>query len=144
MPPPARTPTHSQLPTGRGTVLVVEDDPDVRMLVKKVLLGCGYEVHVAADGLEALRYLEGLAQPPRLVMTDVVMPHMNGRQLGDHVRANLPDTKVLYMTGYDDPAADSPIALRADDVILRKPFSPSNLAWTVHHLFEDAADSLLD
>jgi hypothetical protein len=51
-----------------------------------------------------------------------------------------PATKVLYVTGYDDPAADCPMALRADDEILRKPFSSSTLAWTVHRWLEEPAD----
>jgi len=52
-----------------------------------------------------------------------------------------PATEVLYMTGHDDPAADCPLAWRADDAILRKPFSPSALDWTVHRLLEEPANS---
>ena len=138
--PPARGGGLAPLVQGRGTVLVVEDDPAVRHLIETTLRNCGYQVRVALDGMEALRYSATFAEPLDLVLTDVVMPQMSGLKLGDHFRAKHPHTKVLYMTGYDDPAADSPLALQAEDVVLRKPFSPSLLATAVHRMLEDPAD----
>ena len=140
LPAPARAASPLTLPEGKGTVLLVEDDLGVRRLIEATLVSCGYEVRVASDGCEAIRCCERLGAPLRLVLTDVVMPQMNGRRLGDQVRAKFPNTKVLYMTGYDDPASDGPLALSTDDVILRKPFSPSTLAAAVHRMLEDSAD----
>jgi PAS domain S-box-containing protein len=138
--PPAIAALPLPLAAGHGAVLVVEDDPGVRRSIETTLLSCGYRVHVAANGGEALRYCQGLTTPLRLVLTDVVMPKISGRQLGELLRVLLPATKVLYMTGYDDPAADDAAPA---DAILRKPFSPSTLAWSVHRLLADSADSRL-
>ncbi|HEX4144978.1 MAG TPA: ATP-binding protein [Pirellulales bacterium] len=143
-PPPTRCSAPSPLATGQGTVLVVEDDPDVRRLIETTLTGCGYDVHVAADGREALRLCEALTPPPLLVLTDVVLPRMGGRQLGDHVRAKLPATKLLYMTGHDDSAAEGSLAPTADDVVLRKPFSPSTLARAVRRLLVDSVHDRME
>ncbi len=137
-PPATDNSVPKPLTTGKGTVLVVEDDPGVRRVVEKALVGCGYQVRVAVDGVDALRHCENLTTPLRLVLTDVVMPQMDGRHLGDHLRERFPDTKVLYMTGFGDATVDCPIALPADAVVLRKPFSPSALATAVHRMLDDS------
>jgi CheY-like chemotaxis protein len=86
--------------TGEGTVLVVDDEPPVRMLISDLLTDLGYSVHVAWDGASALQVMNSLARVDLLV-TDVGMPGgMNGWQLAEAARQQRPGLKVLFITGY--------------------------------------------
>src|SRR5262249_2369248 len=87
---------------GSETILLAEDEPDVRKLVRDALERLGYTVLAAADGYEALRILEQHGQPVHLLLTDVIMPMMNGRDLAKRVQSAEPATKVVYMSGYTD------------------------------------------
>jgi PAS domain S-box-containing protein len=110
-----------------AAVLVVEDEPAVRELVVRILKEDGYEVLAAEDGQDALRLLGGRLAPPGLVITDVLMPRMNGRQLGDALREMHPELPVLYMSG----DIGENIVLRQlvpeGAPFLRKPFTPAQL-----------------
>ena len=88
------------MPTGNETLLVVEDDPTVGELVRDVLEPLGYSVLTTASGEEALAASEAHAGPIHLLLTDVVMPGMNGKQLAEVLRAKRPGIRVLFMTGY--------------------------------------------
>jgi len=89
---------------GCGTILLVEDDDSVRRLTTRVLCSAGYTVQTAANGGEALLLLEQGAKPIDLLITDVVMPHMNGRQLADRLRAVQHGMRVLFTSGYAENA----------------------------------------
>jgi CheY-like chemotaxis protein len=114
-----------------AAVLVVEDEPAVRDLVVRILREDGYEVLAAEDGQHALGLLDGREGPPDLVVTDVLMPRMNGRQLGDALRQMHPGLPVLYMSG----DIGENIVLRQlvpdDAPFLRKPFTPAQLLASV-------------
>jgi CheY-like chemotaxis protein len=114
-------------PEAGATVLLVEDEAQVRRLVRETLSQLGYTVLEASDGYEALKLVEGRKTEIRLVLTDVIMPLMNGHELAVRLKAILPDTKVLYMSGYtDDVLAFHGIAPKIN--FIQKPFSSSALA----------------
>jgi PAS domain S-box-containing protein len=88
------------LPGDARTVLVVDDEPEVRTLVSEILRGSGYRVMAAPDGAAALAVLEGASQPLDLLVTDVVMPVMSGTDLADRVTERSPTTRVLFVSGF--------------------------------------------
>lgn len=116
-------------------VLVVEDEPDVRMLVVDVLRELGYSVEVAADGAAALPFLQD-ARRIDLLVTDVGLPGMNGRQLAEIARQHRPGLRVLFMTGYARNAQVRGDFLDAGMDMLTKPFSIDDLAQRVRGLIE--------
>ena len=95
-------PTPSRLDTPGGTVLLVEDDPEVRSLFSAFLRDGGYQVVEAADGQEALETFEREADTIDVVMTDVVMPNVSGPALASALRARRPGVKVIYVSGYTE------------------------------------------
>jgi PAS domain S-box-containing protein len=120
-------------------VLVVEDEPDVRMLVVDVLRELGYSVDVASDGAAALPILLGSGRIDLLV-TDVGLPGMNGRQLAEIARQHRPDLRVLFMTGYARNAQVRGDFLESGMDMLTKPFSIDELAQRVRGLIEAPSD----
>ena len=122
----------------RETVLVVEDDPDVRGYVVETLTGLDYQVRDAANAEEALKILDEPA-PVDLLLTDVVMPGMNGRNLAEAARLRRPGLKVLYMTGYSRNAIVHQGRLDAGVTLMQKPFSQNVLAARVRTMLEQAS-----
>nr|WP_276508896.1 hybrid sensor histidine kinase/response regulator [Sphingomonas insulae] len=122
-------------PAGEGeTVLVVDDEATVRMLVSDVLRDLGYTAIEAADGAGGLQVLQSDARIDLLV-TDVGLPGgMNGRQMADAARTNRPDLKVLFITGYAETAVISHGHLDASMSVLGKPFSLDTLAARIREL----------
>jgi CheY-like chemotaxis protein len=111
-----------------GTILLAEDEPAVRRLVREILEQLGYTVLEAGDGYEALQVLEQRKTTIHLLLTDVIMPLMNGRELATRLESIRPGTKVLYMSGYtDDTLAFHGIAQPEIDFI-QKPFTVAALA----------------
>src|SRR5207245_4874871 len=109
---PARlTPATTPSLRGSETILLVEDQEEVRRLVRRVLEARGYTVLVAASGAEALQVAATHAGPIQLLVTDVIMPAMSGREVGLLVAAASPDAKVLYLSGYADESIVHPGAL---------------------------------
>jgi CheY-like chemotaxis protein len=102
-------------------LLVVEDDDDVRLSIKHMLVRAGYEVSEAANGEAACEVLRTQAAEIRLVLTDLVMPTMGGAELADFLHALYPGIPVILMTGYAELADSDPPG------VLAKPFSPSEL-----------------
>jgi PAS domain S-box-containing protein len=123
---------------GRETILLVEDEDDVRALAREVLERQGYSVLEASDGPRALRQFETGSDRIDLVLTDVVMPRMSGRELVDRVRALRPQTRVLYMSGYTEDAIVRHGVRDASTVLLGKPFAPGDLLAKVREVLDRA------
>lgn len=131
----AATPEPSAVPRGVEHLLLVEDNPTVRSVTARSLEYFGYTVHVAAGGEEALQWARN--HPPRvsLVITDLVMPRMSGRQVADELREVLGPVPVLFISGYLDGPAASPDA-GPDEEFLPKPFTPIALARKVRDVLD--------
>jgi two-component system, cell cycle sensor histidine kinase and response regulator CckA len=123
-------------PRGKETVLVVEDEEAVRALTRHILQQSGYTVLAAASGEAAIRMAEAHRGGIHLLVTDVVMPHMSGRELADRLAATRPETKVLYLSGYTDDAIIRHGVQEADTVLLQKPFDPGTLARKVRQVLD--------
>ncbi len=121
---------------GSETVLLVEDDESVRRLGARALESYGYTVHVATDGKEALARVYSGTIRPDLVVTDVVMPRMNGRELSDALRQRHPTLKVLFTSGYTDDAVIRNGIDRAEVAFLQKPYTPLTLVRNVRDLLD--------
>jgi len=123
LPPPE--PTSLQ---GRETILLVEDDGVVRPLVAEMLETYGYAVLPAADGREAIEIAERQAGSIDLLLTDIVMPGMNGRELADRLTAEYPALKVVFTSGYPSDATVRDGLREADVAFIEKPYLPEELA----------------
>jgi PAS domain S-box-containing protein len=119
------------LPTGSETVLIVEDAEAIRSLARKVLTAQGYTVLEAGDGAEALKIAQRHAGPLHLVLTDVVMPGMGGRELAQRLAPLRPELKLVYMSGYTGDAVVHRGLLDDGLPFLAKPFTPEDLALKV-------------
>ncbi len=119
---------------GYETVLLVEDDEMIRNLVQKVLKANGYTVLVAESGRDALRLAAQHEGRIHLLMTDVVMPGINGREVAERVTAGRAETKVLYLSGYTDDAIVHHGVLEPGIAFLQKPFTPAVLARKVREV----------
>ena len=115
-------------PTGNATVLVVEDDEPVRRLAVRALERFGYRVLAAGHGEEALAVARAFEGPIALLLTDVVMPGLSGRELAEQMVALRPDTRVVYMSGYAPAAILQRGVLAAEARMIQKPFAPDVLA----------------
>lgn len=115
------------------TILLAEDEESVRLLSAEVLRRSGFEVIDAQDGVEALRVARAFDRPIHLLLTDIVMPQMNGRELAEQIRAARPETKVLFMSGYTDHAVVHR-ELSAGAPFLQKPFTRDALVRKVRGL----------
>ena len=121
---------------GTETILLVEDDEAVRRLGHRVLTARGYQVLVARDGQEALRIVQSHTQPIDLLLSDVVMPRMSGRELADTLRQRRPNARVLFLSGYTETAIEHRGVLAAGSAFLQKPFTPNVLARRVRELLD--------
>jgi len=119
---------------GSETILLAEDDEMVRNLVRTVLGTYGYQILEAVNGAAALSICEDSAEPIHLLLTDVVMPEMSGRDLANRFNHLRPDSKVLYMSGYTDESIVHHGVLDADAYFIQKPFAPDSLARKVREI----------
>jgi two-component system, cell cycle sensor histidine kinase and response regulator CckA len=110
---------------GKGveTILLVEDEESVRKMVGKILSGQGYTILEAAHGEQAIRVCQGHKGPIHLLMTDVIMPRMSGRELAEKLRPLRKEMKVLYMSGYPDNTIVHHGVLQPGTAFLQKPFT---------------------
>ena len=121
---------------GTETVLVVEDEESVRTLAARVLAEQGYRVLQAGHGREALEVLAAATEPVALVLTDVVMPEMDGRALATVLEQDRPDVRILYMSGYTENEILRAGLDRGGTLFLQKPFSPDSLVRKVREVLD--------
>ena len=124
------------LPRGSETVLVVEDEPAVRGVAVRVLSGLGYRVLEASHGAEALQVAATCGQAIHLLLTDVVMPEMNGKALSEQLTVLYPGLKVLFVSGYTDETIAHRGVLDEGVAFLQKPFTPARLARKVREVLD--------
>ena len=123
---------------GSETILIVEDDPTVRGLASDSLVSCGYDVLVAAHPRDALDFSTRHAGKIDLLLTDIVLPGMNGRDLAEKFRELRPTTRVVFTTGYSQDES-----VRRDQIdrnqLLEKPFVPSALLRKVREVLDESS-----
>jgi len=133
-PPPARPQV-----AGSETILVAEDEAGVAAVTCRTLRRAGYRVLAAANGREALAVAAQHQGRIDLLLTDVIMPEMGGRDLGEQLRAARPDIRVLYMSGYTRNEIDGRGLMQKDAAFLHKPFEVRELAAAVRAALADKA-----
>jgi two-component system cell cycle sensor histidine kinase/response regulator CckA len=137
----AKIPTHPLaspgLPRGTETILLVEDDPALREMAATLLRRLGYTVLAASNGIEALSLKQQRdIGHVDLLFTDVVMPHMSGKELSERVQAIFPHTKVLFTSAYTENAIIHQGVLNKGLALLQKPFTPSALAHKLREVLD--------
>jgi PAS domain S-box-containing protein len=128
--------TRSTSRRGSETILLVEDDDAVRSISRRILELQGYAVIEAGNGVEGLRLCELAATPIDLVLTDMVMPEMNGKELARHLRERYPQIRLLFMSGYTEDAALRQSFLEPGTAFIEKPFAPAALADKVRKVLD--------
>jgi CheY-like chemotaxis protein len=121
---------------GSETVLVVEDEAVVLDILREVLSGHGYDVLTAANGEEGLRVLSSHPGPIHLLLTDVVMPHLSGKELAEQLSARRKGLKVVFVSGYADDAIAHHGVLAPGSVFIQKPVSMAALARMVRDVLD--------
>ena len=121
---------------GTETILLVEDEKSVRDLARRILERRGYTVLPATDGGQALEIAESDDRPIHLLLTDVIMPGLNGQDVAQRVRSLRPDVRVLFMSGYNEEAVLRHGVLAAGTAFIEKPFSPAKLLEQVRAILQ--------
>lgn len=125
---------------GPETILLVEDDETVRLAMEEYLLAVGYTVLTAHNGKVAMEVAEQFEQDGggtvQLVLTDVMMPEMNGRELADALRKRLPGIKIIFTTGYSDDPLSITESLPSDSRFIQKPYSVKELSKLIRELLD--------
>ncbi|MGQ9693296.1 MAG: PAS domain S-box protein [Thermodesulfobacteriota bacterium] len=146
--PPAEEPVEAlhkkevdfDIPTGKETILLVEDDENVRKLACQILERQGYKVLLSSHGEEALSICEDHGDPINLLLTDVVMPGLNGWDLANAVSIFHPQIKVLYMSGYPDEVITDYGILKPGINYIQKPFTVDSLAKKVRAILDNSSE----
>jgi two-component system cell cycle sensor histidine kinase/response regulator CckA len=129
-------PAEAAVPGGSETVLLVEDETSLRQIVCETLEAAGYTVVPASSGKEAIEICEARRGGVDLLMTDVVMPRMSGRELADGLRLSHPELAILYMSGYTDDAVLLHGVLAEHVAFLQKPFRTDALVRKVREVLD--------
>ncbi|NUP99819.1 MAG: response regulator [Armatimonadetes bacterium] len=136
LPPAPAEPDHK---SGTEIILLVEDEPSVRMLTQHILRTHGYTVHEAEDGFQAMDLIRRTALHIDLLITDLVMPGMNGKELAMRLRSHFSELKVLYMSGYSDNLPATGGESQGPTTFLQKPFSPEDLIRLVREILHSVS-----
>ena len=129
-------PGSAVMPRGSETLMLAEDEDGVRALTRRVLQACGYTLLEARDGAEAVRIAEQHQGRIDLLITDVVMPRMGGREVAERLMALQPGIRVLFLSGYTNDAVVRHGILEAEVAFLQKPFSATALAAKVRKVLD--------
>jgi len=129
----------ASLPGGSETILLVEDDEAVRGLAQLILEERGYRVLAASGGEEAERLVAGWEGPIHLLLSDVIMPGMNGREVADRLCPRRPEMRTIFMSGYTGDAVLRRGIVAEDSDFIQKPFTPTILAVKVRQVLDRAA-----
>ena len=132
----SRVDEKNELPRGTETILLVEDEPAVREMAAFVLKERGYTVLAASHGQEALRLAQKHSHDVHLLLTDVIMPGINGKDLARQLSQGRPDLKVIFMSGYTDGTIDQHGVLDPGNVFIQKPFSPRLLVHKIREVLD--------
>jgi len=122
---------------GSETILLVEDDENVKKMTKKTLERLGYTVIIAKGGEDGLAEFNKQKESISILITDVVMPNMSGKELADKITKIRPDIKVLFISGYTDNAIVHHGILEPGTYFMQKPFTPDQLAKKVRMIFDE-------
>jgi two-component system cell cycle sensor histidine kinase/response regulator CckA len=134
--PVRQEPLPAQATTGLETVLLVEDEREVRELLCEYLEALGYDVLSAANGYDGVELCRARGEAPAVLITDIVMPGMSGRDLADLLRTSYPDLRVLFMSGYTDDALVRRGTLPGGTDFLQKPLMLSALAKKIREMVD--------
>jgi PAS domain S-box-containing protein len=135
---PSQPPADSPVRRGEETILLVEDEPALREVTRRILRGAGYQVIVAENGPEALQAVDQHTGQIDLVLSDVIMPQMPGPELARQLLAQRPSIRVLLMSGFAQPILDSGGHLDAGMTLIEKPFSGPSLLAKIAQIIEQA------
>ncbi|MDE3224815.1 MAG: response regulator [Nitrospirota bacterium] len=130
------------MPTENVTILVVDDEPAALQQIVKALAQQGYHVLEASHAIHALQLCKRHPGPIHLLITDVVMPYMNGRELASFAPAMRPQMRVLNISGYEDRLTTERPDLKEDVPFLQKPFSPDTLLQKIRDILGSSGPSL--
>jgi two-component system cell cycle sensor histidine kinase/response regulator CckA len=132
---PAMDEDHSlTMVSGEGTILVVEDDLGLRALTEEVLSSAGYKLLIAQDGATALHISETHSGPIHLLLTDVILPKMSGKEIAERLTAVRPEMKVLFMSGFTKSVIGEHGTLEPDVNFIQKPWTLRALCEKIHGL----------
>ena len=124
------------------TILLVDDEEPVQYVVREILERHGYRVLVACDGPAALKVSSEFQGSIHLLLTDIVMPQMNGLEMAKRMTADRPSIKILYMSGYPDTVVFEQGRVSSGRYFLRKPFSALTLARKVREVLDDSSTKI--
>jgi two-component system cell cycle sensor histidine kinase/response regulator CckA len=128
-----------ELSVGTETILLVDDEEPVQYVLREILERRGYQVLAACDGPTALTLSSDFQGPIHLLLTDIVMPRMNGLEVAKYLAADRPSIKILYMSGYPETVVSEQERLSPGRYFLRKPFLAPTLARKIRQVLNDSS-----
>jgi nitrogen-specific signal transduction histidine kinase len=132
---PAPVPTvHEDVPFGTETILIAEDEKEVREIAREFLVLSGYTVLEARDGEEALKIAASHAGPIHVLITDMIMPAVGGRELAERISESRPETRIIYMSGYAEYGGEGKTGVEEGGILLTKPFTRMGIVRMVNDI----------